>query len=138
MTKMIFVNLPVTDLAAAIRFYEAIGCTKNDQFSDDRTASMVWSDTIFFMLLTQDRFADFAPRRIADAHEACGMLVALSFDSREAVDKVTEAATSAGGKSDMRPPMDMGFMYGRTFEDPDGNVFEPIYMDMAAATGAQE
>jgi predicted lactoylglutathione lyase len=136
MTKMIFVNLPVKDLIAAIRFYEAIGCIRNEQFSDDRSACMVWSDTIFFQLLTHDRFADFAPRKIADAHEACGMLVALSFDSREAVDKVTEAAASAGGKADVRPPMDMGFMYGRTFEDPDGNVFEPLWMDMAAATQA--
>ncbi|MHA7776764.1 VOC family protein [Roseibium sp. M-1] len=137
MTKMIFVNLPVKDLAASIRFYEALGCTQNHQFSDEKSASMVWSDTIFFMLLTHDRFADFAPRRIADAHEACGHLVALSFDSREAVDKVTEAAGASGGKADVRPPMDMGFMYGRSFEDPDGNVFEPIWMDMAAASQGQ-
>jgi predicted lactoylglutathione lyase len=135
MAKMIFVNLPVKDLSASIRFYEAIGCQKNEQFSDDRSASMVWSDTIFFQLLTHDYFATFARKPIADANEKTGMLVALSRDSRAEVDSITEAAAAAGGKADIRDPQDMGFMYGRTFTDPDGHVFEPMWMDMSAVQG---
>jgi len=133
MPKMIFVNLPVKDLDASIRFYEAIGCVKNEQFSGDNAASMVWSDTIAFQLLTHEYFATFAPRPIANAGEAIGMLIALSRDSREEVDAITEAAAAAGGRADIRAPQDMGFMYVRTFEDPDGHVFEPAWMDMSAA-----
>jgi len=133
MPRMIFVNLPVKDLDASIRFYEAIGCVKNEQFSGDNAASMVWSDTIVFQLLTHEYFATFAPRPIANAGEAIGMLIALSRDSREEVDAITEAAAAAGGRADIRAPQDMGFMYVRTFEDPDGHVFEPAWMDMSAA-----
>ncbi|WP_028034654.1 VOC family protein [Chelativorans sp. J32] len=133
MPKMIFVNLPVKDLDASIRFYEAIGCVKNEQFSGDDAASMVWSDTIVFQLLTHEYFATFTPRPIANAGEAIGMLIALSRDSREEVDAITEAAAAAGGRADIRAPQDMGFMYVRTFEDPDGHVFEPAWMDMSAA-----
>jgi hypothetical protein len=133
---MIFVNLPVKDLAAATRFYEAIGCGKNEQFSDENAASMVWSDTITFQLLTHDYFKTFATRPIANTRETVGMLIALSRDSREDVDAITEAAAAAGGKADIREPQDMGFMYLRTFEDPDGHVFEPMWMDMEAASAA--
>ncbi|GAB1583591.1 VOC family protein [Phyllobacterium phragmitis] len=134
MPKMIFINLPVKDIAAATRFYEAIGCRKNEQFSDDNASSMVWSDTITFQLLTQDYFTTFATKPIANAHETVGMLIALSCDSRKDVDSITEAAAAAGGKADIREPQDMGFMYLRTFEDPDGHVFEPAWMDMEAAS----
>ncbi|KAB2941098.1 MAG: VOC family protein [Hyphomicrobium sp.] len=136
MPKMIFVNLPVKDLAAATRFYEAIGCKKNKQFSDHQAASMVWSDSITFHLLTRDYFATFAPKPVADAREACGALFALTRDSREAVDAITEAAAAAGGKADPRERMDMGWMYNRAFEDTDGNVYEAVWMDMAAASEA--
>jgi predicted lactoylglutathione lyase len=129
---MIFVNLPVKDLAVSIRFYEAIGCEKNEQFSDDRAAAMVWSDVITFQLLTHDYFATFARKPLSNAQETTGMLIALSRDSREEVDAITEAAVAGGGKGDIRERQDMGFMYGRTFEDPDGHVFEPMWMDMAA------
>lgn len=132
MSKMVFINLPVIDLARATRFYQAIGCTRNPQFSDDNAACMVWSDTINFMLLTRDFFASFAPGPVADASQAVGVLIALSQDSREAVDDVTRAAGEAGGKADVRAPQDMGFMYQRSFTDPDGHVFEPAWMDMSA------
>jgi predicted lactoylglutathione lyase len=135
MPKMIFVNLPVKDLAASTRFYEAIGCRKNDQFSDVNAASMVWSDTITFQLMTHDYFKTFATRPIANAREAVGMLIALSCDSRDEVDAITEAAAAAaGGKADVRERQDTGFMYLRTFEDPDGHVFEPAWMDTQAAS----
>ena len=129
MPKMIFVNLPVKDLAASIRFYEAIGCSKNEQFSDENAASMVWSDAITFQLLTRDYYATFSAKPIADAHATSAMLIALSRDSREEVDAITEAAGAAGGKADIRDPQDMGFLYQRVFEDPDGNTFEPTWLD---------
>ena len=135
MPKMVFINLPVTDLAASIKFYKAIGCTQNMQFSDENAASMVWSDTITFMLLTRKYFSTFTPKKIADAKQTSEVLIALSRDSREEVDAITEAAAKAGGKADIRDKQDMGFMYGRSFEDPDGHTFEPLYMDLAAATG---
>lgn len=136
MPKMIFVNLPVKDLTAAIRFYKAIGCEQNMQFSNEQAAMMVWSEAISFMLLTQDYFATFTSKRIADAHQSCEVLLALSRDSREDVDAITQAAAAAGGKADVRPPQDLGFMYTRAFQDPDGHVFEPVWMDMAAAQAA--
>lgn len=134
MPKMIFVNLPVTDLAAATRFYQAIGCEKNDQFSDDKAASMVWSDTITFQLLTRAYFSSFITKPIANAQETCQMLLALACDSRAEVDAITEAAASAGGKTDIREVMDMGWLYNRAFADPDGHVFEAVWMDMDAAS----
>ncbi len=136
MPKMIFVNLPVKDLAASTRFYEAIGCEKNPQFSNEQASMMVWSDAISFMLLTHDYFATFTPKAIADAHAASEVLIALSRDSREEVDAITEAAAAAGGKADIRERQDYGFMYSRAFEDPDGHVFEPAWMDVEAAFAA--
>jgi predicted lactoylglutathione lyase len=137
MPKMIFVNLPVKDLAAATRFYQSIGCKKDDRFSNENAASMVWSDTITFQLLTHAYFSTFTRRPIANAHETTAMLIALSRDSREQVDAIVEAAAAAGGKADPRERQDMGFMYVRTFEDPDGHVFEPMWMDVAAVAEQQ-
>ena len=94
MPKMIFVNLPVKDLAAATRFYQAIGCEKNDQFSDENAASMVWSDTIAFHLLTHATFSTFTPKPLADAHKTTAMLIALSRDSREEVDVLMRGRSS--------------------------------------------
>jgi predicted lactoylglutathione lyase len=131
MSKMIFVNLPVTDIPAATRFYEAIGCTQNPQFSDENASSMMWSDTITLQLLKRDYFATFTTKPVADAHASCELLIALSFDSREAVDATVEAAAAAGGKADPRPAMDLGFMYNRAVEDPDGHVLELAWMDPA-------
>jgi len=135
MPKMIFVNLPVIDLARSISFYEAIGCGKNEQFSNEQAAMLVWSDTISFMLLTHDFYRGFTSRRIADAHETAQVLLCLSRDSRADVDSIAEAAIGAGGR-EHRDAQDMGFMYSRAFEDPDGHVFEPMWMDVAAATSA--
>jgi uncharacterized protein len=136
MTRMIFVNLPVKDLAVATRFYEAIGCKKNEQFSDAHAASMVWSDTITFQLLTHDFFGTFTPKQIADSHKTTEVLIALSRDSRADVDAIAEAAAAAGGKSDIRERQDLGFLYSRAIQDPDGHVFEPMWMDVKAAQQA--
>src|SRR5437868_13712789 len=97
MAKLIFVNLPVTDLARSTAFYEAVGATRNPQFSDDTAACMVFSDVIHVMILTHAKFAQFTPRAIADAHKTSEVLRFVSCDSREEVDRVTEAALAWGG-----------------------------------------
>lgn len=137
MPKMIFVNLPVNDLAAATRFYEAIGCSKNEQFGDDKASSMVWSDAIVFHLLKRDYFATFTPKPVADASASSEVLLCISCDSRDEVDALSKAAASSGGKADIRQPVDMGFMYNRAFEDPDGHVIEVVFMDMSALPAAE-
>jgi uncharacterized protein len=134
-SKLIFVNLPVADLAVAKAFYEAIGATNNPQFTDETAACMVFSDTIHVMLLTHAKFAQFTPKRIADAHQTSEVLICISADSREAVDSITEAALAAGGR-EPREKQDYGFMYSRSFEDPDGHIWEPMWMDLAAAAEA--
>ena len=135
MPRMIFVNLPVKDLDASIRFYEGIGCEKNEQFTNGQAAMMVWSESVSFMLLTRDFFATFTDKAIADTGGTAQVLLALSRDSREDVDAITEAAARAGGTADPRAPQDLGFMYGRAFEDLDGHIFEPVWMDPAAIEG---
>jgi uncharacterized protein len=132
MPKMIFVNLPVADVAKATAFYEAIGFEKNEQFSNEQASSMVWSDTIFVMLLSKPFFATFTKKEIADAHKYTTGHIALSFDSRADVDTISEAAVAAGGK-ELHGPEDMGFMYSRAFEDLDGHAYGPFWMDPAAA-----
>ena len=132
MPKMIFVNLPVRELAAAIRFYQAIGCQKNDQFSDNSSASMVWSETITFQLATPDYFETYTPKAIADAHATTEVLLALSIDSRQEVDRLADAAAAAGGKADIRERQDSGFMYNRAIADPDGHILELMWMDLGA------
>jgi predicted lactoylglutathione lyase len=134
---MIFVNLPVADVEKSTAFYEALGFVKNEQFSQAGTAaSMAWSDEIVVMILSHEFFATFTPRPIADAKATTQVLIALSRDSRAEVDEIADAAASAGGTADIRPAQDMGFMYSRAFADPDGHIFEPVFMDMAAATAA--
>jgi predicted lactoylglutathione lyase len=136
MSKMIFVNLPVTDIAASTRFYEAIGCVKNQQFSDEKASSMVWSDTITLQLLTRAYFSTFISKPVADAHQTCQVLIALTRDSRDEVNAMAEAAASSGGQADVREVMDLGWLYNRAFADPDGHVFEAVWMDPKAVPSA--
>jgi hypothetical protein len=135
MTRPIFLNLPVADLPAAKAFYEAIGATANPTFTDDTAACMVLSDVIQIMLLTHDKFAQFTPKRIADAHETSEVLLCISLESREAVDEITEKALAAGAREPNERD-EYGFMYGRSFEDPDGHMWGPMWMDAEAATAA--
>ncbi|RXZ65886.1 VOC family protein [Pelagerythrobacter rhizovicinus] len=132
MTKMLFVNLPVTDLARSKAFYEAVGFTNNPQFSDDNAVSMVWSDAIYVMLLKHDFWKTFTSKTIPDAHESAQVMLALSQDSQDAVEEIVRKAVAAGGKADPTPKQDLGFMYGRSFEDPDGHIWENAFMDMSA------
>ena len=135
MTKMIFVNLPVTNLEASMAFYEALGFTNNPQFSDETAACMVWSETINVMLLTHDKWHTFTDRPIPPA-TASEVMLAISCDSREAVDSMNEAAAAHGGTADINRKQDHGWMYNRNLADPDGHVWEAMWMDMAAAEEA--
>lgn len=137
MAKMIFVNLPVKDVARSTAFYEAIGFTRDARFSNEQASAMQWSDEITVMILDHEFYSTFIPHKtIADTSTTNAVLLCLSFDSRAAVDAITQKAAAAGGRADIRPVQDMGFMYGRSFEDPDGHIYEPMFMDMAAAMAA--
>ena len=131
MAQQVFINLPVRDLPKAKAFYQAIGAVVNPQFSDEGGACMVVSDTIFVMLLTHAKWAGFTRKPIVDAHRESEVMLCLGAESREAVDTLTTAAAANGGKADVNPPQDHGFMYGRSFEDVDGHIWEIMYMDMS-------
>jgi uncharacterized protein len=134
MPRMIFVNLPVTDLDRSIRFYEAVGARKEPKFSNEQAAMMVLSDTISIMLLRHEFYKGFTGKTIADAHQFSQVILAISCDSPADVDRLVEAAASSGGKADPGPKQDVGgMMYGRSFEDPDGHHWEPMWMDASAA-----
>jgi len=138
-SKLIFVNLPVSDLDRSVAFYEAIGARKDARFSDATAAGMVLSETIHVMLLTHDKYRQFTSKEIADAHKTSAVLICVSEDSREDVDATVNKAVKAGA-AENRPPQDYGFMYGRSFDDPDGHSWEVMWMDVEAflkATGQQ-
>lgn len=131
MPRMIFVNLPVTDLDASVAFYTSLGFENNPHFTDDTAACMVWSEAINVMLLTHAKWRTFTSRPIPPATSSEVML-ALSCDSRATVDAMNEAASANGGTADINPLQDLGFMYNRNLADPDGHVWEPMWMDPAA------
>ena len=134
MAHMIFVNLPVADLPRAVKFYEALGFSKNPQFSDETASCMVLSEAIYVMLLTHAKWHGFTTRPICPQGSS-EVALALSCDSRDAVNALVEAGAAAGGKADVNPPEDHGFMFQRTICDPDDHVWEPFWMDQAAALG---
>src|SRR5262249_5466723 len=128
MTTKIFVNLPVKDVQRSMEFFRQLGFTFNRQFTDDTAACMVISDNIFAMLLTHDKFKQFTKKDIADATKSTEVLTCLSAESRANVDELADAALQAGGTKS-RDPMDAGFMYGRSFNDLDGHIWELVWMD---------
>ncbi|WP_422358358.1 VOC family protein [Qipengyuania flava] len=133
MDKTIFVNLPVADLASSTAFYEGIGFVKNDKFSNELASGMTWTDTIHVMLLTHEFWKTFTDKQIPDASKVAQVLLCLGLESRAAVDAMVErAAAIPGGRADPTPTQDMGFMYGRSFEDPDGHIWEISWMDPEA------
>ena len=137
MTKMIFVNLPVADLPKAKAFYASLGFVNEPKFTDETAACMVWSEAIFVMLLTRDKWKTFTDRPIPD-HGSSEVMLALSFDSKAEVDRITDAAGANGGTADVNPKQDHGFMYGRSFLDPDGHIWETVWMDPAMMQGEPE
>lgn len=141
MSQTVYINLPVESGPRARAFYEGLGFSVEPQFTNDRSICIRVSDTIYLMLLEREVFAGFAPGPVADPAQNTGVLVALSRNSREAVDAIVEAAVAQGGTDTGKVQEYGDFMYGRTFRDPDGNTFEPGWMDaekMKAAMAAQK
>lgn len=131
MSKMIFVNLPVADLSRSMAFYAALGFTNNPHFTDETAACMVWGEGIHVMLLTHDKWKSFTDRPIPPSTSS-EVMIAITLDSKDAVNELVDAGAAAGGTADLNPPQDHGFMYQRTLADPDGHIWEPFWMDPAA------
>lgn len=136
MSSKIFVNLPVRDLARSIGFFETLGFHINPQFTDETTACVVITDDIHAMLLTHAKFGEFTRKEIADATKVTEVLTCLTVESRAGVERLVDAALEAGG-SEAREPMDHGFMYGRSFNDLDGHIWEIVWMDPAAVPNSE-
>jgi len=132
--SMIFVNLPVTDLAASRAFWTSLGYPINETFSDENALSVVLGDAIAVMLLKTEYFQTFTSLPVGDAKTSTQALLALSSESREAVDSLVEAAVAAGG-TEPRGPQDLGFMFQRTFSDLDGHIWEITWMDPSGFSG---
>jgi uncharacterized protein len=137
MAKQIFINLPVKDLQKSFGFYTALGFTNNPQFSDDTAKCMVWSESIFVMILTHEKFASFATKPIADTKTNLAALLSISVESIDEIHSIVDRGLKAGGiePSDMK---DYGFMQQRTLEDPDGHTWEIFYMDMSKLPADQQ
>jgi uncharacterized protein len=131
MSSKIFVNLPVADLEKSMAFYTALGFTNNPHFSDQTAACMVLSEAIHVMLLSHAKWHTFTDRPIPSP-DSSEVMLAISCESREVVDAMCKAASANAGTADINPPQDHGFMYGRSLADPDGHVWEPMWMDPAA------
>jgi uncharacterized protein len=132
MRRMIFVNLPVSDLPASRAFYTSLGFTVNETFSDDQVTAVVVSDTIVLMLLTRDRFEDFVTGAVGDPREGPTAITCLSAESPAEVDRLVSTAIASGGSAWL-PRLEDGPMYGHSFADPDGHVWEVLHMDLGDA-----
>lgn len=134
MPNMIFVNLPVANVAASREFYTAFGFTLNEQFSDESTASLVISDAIVVMVMDRARFADFTKKPVTDAHSSTEVINALAVESRDEADRLADIGLATGGTVG-GDTQDHGFMYARSIDDPDGHRWEFVWMDPAAIEG---
>lgn len=130
MSTKIFVNVPVKDLEISMAFFTSIGFTINPQFTDETAACVVISEDIYAMILTYPKFKEFTPKEIADATKTSEVLIALSFDSKEKVNELVNTALRSGATI-AKEPQDYGFMYTRSFSDPDGHIWEFFWMDPA-------
>ena len=130
MQSQVFINLAVKDLTKSMDFYTQLGFTNNPQFSDDSSKCMVWSEHIFVMIMTYEKFKTFATKPIADTKNNIAGLFALSVESVDRVNDLVDKGVTAGG-SEPVPFQDYGFMQKRNIEDPDGHTWEIFYMDMS-------
>jgi uncharacterized protein len=130
-SRMLFPNLAVKDLDRSVAFFKELGFTFDERFTDDTATAMVVNEQAVVMLLTEPKFKEFTKKELADPRTHTEAIIALSADSREDVDAFAEKALATGG-SPANDPMDMGFMYGRSFQDPDGHQWEIFWMDPAA------
>jgi uncharacterized protein len=137
MTNSIFINMPVNDLKKSIEFFTKLGYTFNDNFTGDTTACMIISDTIYVMLMAEEKFQSFTSKTICDASTSTEGWLSLSLGSRKEVDDIAEKALSAGG-SIIHDPEDEGFMYSIPVQDLDGHVWNYFHMDMAAFEKLQD
>lgn len=128
--KQVFINLVVKDLSKSMNFYTQMGFTNNPQFSDDTAKCMVWSENIFVMIMTAEKFKGFATKPIADTKNNLAALFALSVESLDKVNEIVNTAISAGG-TEPTEMKDYGFMQQRTVEDFDGHTWEVFYMDIS-------
>jgi predicted lactoylglutathione lyase len=135
MSKKIFISLPVNDLGASIAFYKALGFEQNLPFSDDSAAGMIWSEAIHVMLLSHAKWRSFTEMPLPPVGTA-GHMLNLSLDSKKAVDQMNQTAAANGGRADVNPLQDLGFMYSRDLADPDGHLWGAFWMDPAAMLGA--
>ncbi|SFH13323.1 hypothetical protein SAMN05216299_10128 [Nitrosospira sp. Nsp14] len=133
MGTKIFVNLPVKHLGKSVEFFTKLGFEFNPQFTDETATCMIVAEDIFVMLLTEEKFKLFTPKKICDATQSTEVLVCLSRESREKVDEMVRSAVAAGGAT-YNEPQDHGFMYGHGFQDLDGHIWELIHMDPSAMT----
>ena len=133
--RKLFVNLAVGDLDRSVEFFTKLGFEFDSRFTDEAGTCMIVGEGAYFMLLVKDRFAEFSPNPVSDPTTDTEALYAFSADSREEVDRLADAALASGG-SPAAEPQDHGFMYGRSFRDPDGHHFEIFWMEMAAAEAA--
>ena len=131
----LFVNLAVDDLERSVDFFTQLGFTFDPRFTDESATCMIVGDDAFVMLLVKDRFKDFTKKSVADSTSQTEAILAVSAESREEVDDLAETALAAGGSA-ANEPMDMDFMYSRSFQDPDGHIWELVWMDMEAAGAA--
>lgn len=128
MTQTIFINLPVESVSDSRNFYTGLGFSVNEQFSNEEAACVIIADNIFVMLLAKPFFSGFTDKAIADARSTTEVLNCLGCESRERVDQLVKLAEQHGGKVH-REAKDQGFMYGHGFEDPDGHIWELVYME---------
>lgn len=126
-----FVNLPVADLPRAIAFYTGAGFTLDPRMTDDTAACILIGDGLFAMLLTHAKWATFTDKPVADTHKVSALMLAFDHPDRASVDALMDRVLAAGG-TEPRPVQDLGFMYGRAFQDPDGHIWEPFWFDTAA------
>ncbi|MBX3586348.1 MAG: VOC family protein [Ramlibacter sp.] len=131
MSRQIFVNLPIKNMASSQAFFKSLGFSFNPQFTNEQGACMVVADNIFVMLLIEPFFQTFTKKPVADATKSTEVLVCLSCESRAEVDDLVKKAVAAGGTTP-NPPQDHGFMYAHSFTDLDGHGWELVYMDPAA------
>jgi predicted lactoylglutathione lyase len=134
MATMIFVNLPVKDLERSKKFFTALGYSFNPQFTDEKAGCLVISDTIYAMLLTESYFKSFTKKDVPDTGKTSEVIVALSADSKQQVDELVDKALASGGQPSV-DTNDQGFIYERTFQDPDGHLWSVVWMDPSAVQG---
>ncbi|MEZ5347379.1 MAG: VOC family protein [Pyrinomonadaceae bacterium] len=133
MTRQIYVNLPIGDLDSSVKFFSALGFGFNPQFTDKNATCMIVGEDSFVMLLVKDFFSTFTPKEISDATKTTEVLLAVSCESKDAVNEMVDKAIEAGG-TETREPQDHGFMFARSFNDLDGHIWEIMWMDESAMT----